>query len=509
MRRTLDEEGISLARVLVVDDSPSVRSLVGDRIRKAGHLVEEVASGEAGAESALADCPDVVVTDLVMSGISGVQLCRLLRSDPSTSHVPVILLTSSGDKRSRFWARSAGAVAYVSKDKLDDLVLMLPTLASTQPPPALATTDSAFATPAAVPQAERAPPRRSIHERVSAILDVALFDSVVAGEVRALGGAGTMPQFFGGLTALVSDVLNYRWLALLPCRAGAPLFVHGHPSEREAVEAMARSVLGAGPERVAHVVQDDRAVRGDGTAVEEWAIAFGGKRSGRLAVAPIARGMSRDERRLLSIVATEAGGPLEMTALYEDARRLATVDTLTGLLNRRAFLDVLDRESARSERHSYPLSILLLDADHFKRVNDTYGHAAGDAVLQGFARVLGTVARRSDVVARWGGEEFVVALPQTGAAGARVAAERVRRALAEARYPIPGGDPLRMTASVGAATAQPPWTKEAVVSAADAAMYAAKARGRNRVEFASEGAQGGARDASGEASSEVVPDHPG
>jgi two-component system cell cycle response regulator len=478
-----------VARVLVVDDSPSVRALVSDRIRQAGHAVEEAPSGEAGAERALAECPDVVVTDLVMSGISGVQLCRLLRSEPSTAHVPVILLTGSGDKRSRFWARSAGAAAYVSKDKLDDLVLMLPTLASTQPPPSLTALSGPAALPAAETRgAERAVPRRSVHERVSAILDVALFDAVVAGEVRALGSAGTMPRFFEALAGLVSDVLNYRWLALLPSRPSAPLFVHGHRSEREAIEAMARAFLGAGPDRAAHVVKDERAVRGDGTAPEEWAISFGSQPSGRLVIAPSSRGMSRDERRLLSIVAAEAGGPLEMTALYEDARRLATVDTLTGLLNRRAFLDVLDRESARSERHGYPVSLLLLDVDHFKRVNDTYGHASGDAVLQGLARVLDRVARRSDVVGRWGGEEFVVALPQTGAAGARVAAERVRRAIAEARYPIPAGEPLKMTASVGAATALPPWEREAVITAADEAMYAAKARGRNRVEFAGSGA---------------------
>ena len=480
-----------MARVLVVDDSPSVRALVSDRIRKAGHVVEEAPNGEVGAELALAECPDVVVTDLVMTGLSGVQLCRLLRSEPSTSHVPVILLTGSGDRRSRFWARSAGAAAYVSKDKLDELVLLLPTLASTQPPPAPPGPQGApLATALSPSSGDKVVPRRAIHERVSAILDVALFDAVVAGEVRALGSAGTMPRFFEGLAGLMSDVMNYRWLALLPARAGAPLFVHGHPAEREAVEAMARAVLGAGPDRKAHVIEDERAVRGEGTPTEEAAIAFGEQRTARLALAPSARGMSRDERRLLSIVATEAGGPLEMTALYEDARRLATIDTLTGLLNRRAFLDALERESARSERPGYPLSLLLLDADHFKRVNDTYGHAAGDAVLQGFARVLSAVARRSDVVGRWGGEEFVVALPQTGAAGARVAAERVRRALADARYPIPGGDPLRMTASIGAATVQPPWTKEAVVSAADEAMYAAKARGRNRVEFAGAGALG-------------------
>jgi two-component system cell cycle response regulator len=472
-----------LARILVVDDSPSVRALVSDRLRKAGHVVEEAPSGEAGAERALAACPDVVVTDLVMSGISGVQLCRLLRTDPATAHVPVILLTGSGDKRSRFWARSAGAAAYVSKDRLDDLVLMLPTLAVTQPPPALPATPP----PAAPAALDRAQPRRSMHERVSAILDVALFESVVAGEVRALASAANMPRFFDGLAALVSDVLNYRWLALLPARPGTPLFVHGHRGEREAVESMARSTLGAGPDRRAHVVQDDRAVAGDGSAAEVSVIAFGGQPVGRIAIAPTSRGMSRDERRMLSLVASEAGGPLEMIALYEDARRLATTDALTGLLNRRAFLDILDRESARSERHAYVLSLLLLDVDHFKRVNDTYGHAAGDAVLQGFARVVGGVARRSDVVARWGGEEFVVALPQTGAAGARVAAERVRRAIAEAKYAIPGGEPLRMTASVGAATFQPPWTKEAVISAADEAMYAAKARGRNRVEFAASG----------------------
>src|SRR5258708_35439127 len=130
------------------------------------------------------------------------------------------------------------------------------------------------------------------------------------------------------------------------------------------------------------------------------------------------------------------------------------------------------------------MSLLLLDADHFKRVNDTHGHAAGDAVLQGFARILQSVARRSDVVARWGGEEFVVALPQTGAAGARVAAERVRRALADAPFPIPGGEVLRMTASIGAATGHPEWDKDAIVAAADGAMYAAQSPGRHRAQHA-------------------------
>jgi diguanylate cyclase (GGDEF)-like protein len=187
---------------------------------------------------------------------------------------------------------------------------------------------------------------------------------------------------------------------------------------------------------------------------------------------------------MLSLLEGELGGPLQMTSLYEDARRLAKTDALTGLLNRRAFIEAVERERARSDRHAYPLSLLLLDVDHFKRINDEHGHAVGDTVLQGVARILESVARRSDFVARWGGEEFVLALPQTGEAGARVAAERVLRALANATHKAADCNPLQVTASIGVASCEAPWSIDALVAAADEAMYAAKARGRNRVESA-------------------------
>jgi two-component system cell cycle response regulator len=189
---------------------------------------------------------------------------------------------------------------------------------------------------------------------------------------------------------------------------------------------------------------------------------------------------------MLALLESELGGPLQMTTLYEDTRRMATTDALTGLLNRRAFIEAVERERARSDRHAFPMSVLLLDVDHFKRINDVHGHGCGDAVLQGVARVLEGVARRSDFVGRWGGEEFVVALPQTGEAGARVAAERLRRALAAAMHsgPPPDCRPLQVTGSIGIASSEAPWSIDALVGAADEAMYAAKSRGRNRVESA-------------------------
>jgi len=206
---------------------------------------------------------------------------------------------------------------------------------------------------------------------------------------------------------------------------------------------------------------------------------------GQIALAPSRRGASHDDRRLVAIIANELGGPLRMAALVAEARRLASTDTLTGLLNRRAFIERIEKARAASEHKLFPTSLLLLDVDHFKKVNDTLGHDAGDAVLQGVARVLSSIARKSDFVARWGGEEFVVALTQTAEAGARVAAERVRRAIADAKYMLPSGQAHKATASVGLASAESAdWHLEDLLGRADKAMYAAKHRGRNRVETA-------------------------
>jgi two-component system cell cycle response regulator len=203
---------------------------------------------------------------------------------------------------------------------------------------------------------------------------------------------------------------------------------------------------------------------------------------GTVALGPSPRGASTEDRRLVGLVAQELGGALRIASLVSEARRLAATDALTGLMNRRAFLEAMDREKSRAERHTLPVSLLMLDVDHFKKVNDTYGHDAGDAVLRGIAAVLRKIARKSDFVARWGGEEFIVALAQTAEAGGRVAAERVRRAIAEATFTLSSGETLRATASIGLAGATAAFNLEEVVARADRALYAAKARGRNRVE---------------------------
>jgi diguanylate cyclase (GGDEF)-like protein len=179
--------------------------------------------------------------------------------------------------------------------------------------------------------------------------------------------------------------------------------------------------------------------------------------------------------------AKEAIGTLEAKArsLEIEAQR----DGLTGLFNRAYFDQACAHWTTQLARDQAPLSLVLFDIDHFKTVNDTYGHQAGDKVLAGVARVLGARMRPTDITARYGGEEFVLLLPGTDAPGAAVVAERLRRRVAEAVHEIGNGSVLRVTASAGHATLQPgsTATAEMLLASADSALYGAKRGGRNRV----------------------------
>jgi two-component system cell cycle response regulator len=197
---------------------------------------------------------------------------------------------------------------------------------------------------------------------------------------------------------------------------------------------------------------------------------------------------SRDESALpepaqkeLAMLALQAAEALVRTRLYEQAELLATTDGLTGLLNRRTFNAQLQGRLREAQRYNRPLSLLLLDVDHFKKVNDTYGHPAGDAVLRGIAALAQKQARETDIVARYGGEEMALILPETDGHGAHAIAERIRKAVAAASHPSERGA-IQVTLSIGVATWPGP--------GADKALYRAKQAGRNRVTAANPASPG-------------------
>jgi diguanylate cyclase len=164
-------------------------------------------------------------------------------------------------------------------------------------------------------------------------------------------------------------------------------------------------------------------------------------------------------------------------------RLLSLTDELTGLPNRRAFLRRIEDEVARVQRYGFPLSLSLIDLDHFKQINDKYGHAGGDEVLQMYSKNILSIFRHHDLVARYGGEEFAVLLPNTDAEGALRALTKVKNRAAETRWQN-NGDMIQVpTFSSGVSLYKPGETASAFIERADKALYRAKRLGRNRVEM--------------------------
>jgi diguanylate cyclase (GGDEF)-like protein len=190
---------------------------------------------------------------------------------------------------------------------------------------------------------------------------------------------------------------------------------------------------------------------------------------------------------LLVLVALMFAGPL--LRMLGDFRRVAsqaTTDALTGIANRRSFDEELALEWRRAHRIGNSLAIVLLDLDDFKKVNDTHGHQAGDAVLRTIGEVLGSGVRQIDLAARYGGEEFVVLVPESDLKGATQLAKRLRLAVSKARTELPDGHLLKVTTSIGVAVMGELASAEQLVAAADVALYEAKRAGKNRVVAAGE-----------------------
>lgn len=469
-----------MRRVLLVDDSPALQAAVARKLQANGWDVRFAADAEEGLMSALASPPDAVISDLWMPGLSGLQLCQLLRGDPTTAHVPVILCTGNADRRSRFWAHRSGANAFLDRNDPDAIVGELNAL--------VPITEETLRRD---PSTEFDPSlrRSTIPGRLSMLLDRALFEAVVVGELRSLAfDAADVDGLFVAFSRLMTDIVAYPWIALsVPRRNGVRVFVHQHPRhDGRAIPAAVQSVVSPsdGPVEL-HVISDalasDESPEGH---VSAHPVLLRGRLLGRVGICASRTSLSRDEPAVIALAARELALPLHAVGLLEETRRLASTDALTSLANRRAATLRLN-ELAERDPSAGTLSIALIDIDFFKSINDTHGHASGDKALCHVAEILRAVARGNDLTARWGGEEFLLVLDGTSAATARVVAERVRGSIARTPCVLDSGKNVPLSVSIGVATFDGRGL-DAFLDDADRALYRAKSRGRNRVEVASE-----------------------
>ena len=262
-------------------------------------------------------------------------------------------------------------------------------------------------------------------------------------------------------------------LILMANRAANDIFEY---PAREIAGLNVRRLLGSGQEGTWEVLARYASRTESGKYVEASAVS----RSGRKIPfhVSVSESLSGGKRSYTAIMRDVS----QIKAYEEDLQVLANTDSLTRLFNRRQLYPIMQKEVDRAARKKIPFSVLLIDIDHFKKFNDTYGHAGGDLLLAGFADKMRSALRQMDSAFRFGGEEFVVLLPETAGRDAMVPAERFRRLIADSGFPMPpDGRPVSVTVSVGVAAYRDGDTLDDVIRHADLAMYAAKRGGRNLV----------------------------
>ncbi len=465
-------------RVLVVDDSPSIRRRVVQKLETKNFDITEASSGEEALELTLDKTFDLVVSDIEMEAITGVQLCRVFRGDPGMADIAFVLLTAAKEAKTRFWGRNAGADVYLAKEDMDDELLPAVEKLMQGRTPRDSTRPQLTGTPL---------------ERVSAVLDHHLFDVVVASEVRKLmDHVHDRLEFGEKALELASEVIGCPYLVLQLFGPGGPTYsvrARGPWPEGNATAGLAALAI---PERslsAAYTKVDPDPRFGVGKNViagrtHTCEIRVRDETLGNLQIFGGAHDCATADIQSAELIASALGIVVKSLFLVEETQLLALTDGLTGLYNRRHAGTRLEEEIARSHRNGTGLCVAMCDVDHFKAINDEFGHSAGDRVLQQIAKSLTEYVRRNDIVARWGGEEFLVIFSEIKLTAARIVAERLRGRLAI--MPKVEGGPDQITVSVGLAMLGPGISAEMLIEQADQALYRAKARGRNRVEVAGE-----------------------
>ena len=447
------------ARILVVDDAEANVRLLEAKLSAEYYDVLTAPDGPSALVMAAEQAPDIILLDVMMPGMDGLEVCRRLKADAATRHIPVVLVTALDGRRDRLSGLEAGADDFLTKP-IDDLALFARV--------------------------------RSL-VRLKLVIDELRHREASGRRMGGIEGAAARMSGGGGLILIADD--NDEQIRVIEQELSQD---HRIVVERNVDQALPAArgradllVINAASRshdalRLAAQIRSDEATR-------------------HLPIIAIVE--ASDRARMVKAlelgvndVLTRPVDPEELAARvrtlirqkrYYDFLRnnldqsleLAVTDPLTGLHNRRYMSGQLTALVRRATHGGEPVSALLVDIDHFKRINDSFGHAVGDEVLQEFAIRLATNVRAIDLACRYGGEEFVVIMPDTALGEAEAIAERLRRHVAGSPFHVAGvDDPLSVTISVGvAATLDAADTAQDLLKRADDAVYDAKAKGRNLV----------------------------
>lgn len=442
-------------RVLVVDDEPLNVKLFKAKLATERYEVQVASSGAEALRLVAEQAPDLILLDIMMPGMDGYEVTRRLKADPATCHVPVILVTALTGTEEKNRGLKAGADEFLNKpvNTYELLARVKSMIRLKQYQEQLGLRAESYRRSPGEPAPGEGGPTILIvedDERDAKLLHTYLLDAG-ARVLRASSQAAALAAMAQrSIDLVVLDVLLPDASGLELCR---------RVKQREATRRVQVLVV---------------------TGVEDLETKIAGLKQGAddYLIKPVhpkellvrAMALLRKKSYLDSLVAQ-----------CNDALASAVTDELTGLYNRAYFTRFLEAELRRAARQRYPVAVAMIDVDDFKAHNDSMGHPAGDAILRGLAREMTANLRDTDMLARFGGDEFALVMPYVGTREAEKVAERLCDAVRSAKIiAVPGGSAVSTSISLGAAVAAPgEGCAEALLDAADRALYQAKAAGKD------------------------------
>jgi len=453
-------------RILVVDDVATNRLILKAKLAAAYYDVLEADCGQAAIKAAQTEQPDVILLDVMMPDMDGYTVCEKLKACAETSHIPVVMVTASSAPKERIRGLSVGADDFLVKP-INDMAL--------------------FARVRNLLRVKMMFDELKLRDTTSRELGLSDFLESFEEDERQSDTVMFAPASVAQGKAWQAEISNMRGVevigictdqeALNMARMEAPDAIIVHQRHLEDGDSLRLiSAMRARPETrqaVMIYVVSDGAIETAANALDLGASDY------------VLEPFEAEELRIrLRTQLRRKHYSDKLRSNMRDGLRMAVIDPLTGLYNRRYATQHMQKIVDRSRDSGKEFAVMMLDLDNFKRINDEQGHDAGDMVLQEFSRRVQENVRGVDLVARMGGEEFLVVMPDASAMVAKHVSERLRRAVDSEAFVTKAGEALNITVSIGVAIGQPDAeAPEALIKCADEALYEAKAKGRNLVSF--------------------------
>jgi two-component system cell cycle response regulator len=464
-------------KILVIEEQKESRDRMCRLLEKEGYRVLEAGDCSSGLQKIISKQPDLILLDIFMPQGEGIKLCRTIKDDPKINITPVLMTTFDNQKDDLERCREAGADAFIIKP-IDETDFLYRIHSSLRWGGLLGKLDQENRDLMAILEIsntitstlESQKVLYAIVKKISESIDVSRCSIVrvdTAGEKGVVVASSEGPEIIN----LEIDLTKYPEVvkALNTRDVVAVNNIHTDPLVAPVRDTL--EILGVHSLLVLPVLMRQNVI---GTIL--------------LRTARKDRHFEEREIRFCKIITSAAANALINAALFEDMEMvninlewLATTDGLTGIYNHRHFYTRLEQEVDRSVRYQLPLSIVMIDLDNFKALNDTYGHRIGDAVLKEFAHLLKKETRKSDFIARYGGDEFALILPQTDGEGAKCEAGRIMKAVCNHRFSMIEEATVRISYGVAAFSDEKINHVDNLVRVADQALYSMKKKNRNTV----------------------------